>query len=205
MINIYTFPQCSDAWFKAKLGIMSTSHFSDILAKGKGKTRRSYMTRLCGEILTGVHRETYSNADMRRGIEQEPEARREYEFVTGRSVDTIGFAVNGRYGCSPDGLVGSYGGMEIKCVIPSTQTETLLRNGMPPAHKAQVQGCMLIMECGFWDFVSYSPLMERKLFIERIYRDGVYIVKLQEALALFYGELTEMVEQIKKGNTTKWK
>lgn len=201
MVDIYTFPQLSDEWVKVKLGVISVSHFSEVLAKGKGKTRNAYMSRLCGERLTGVHRETYCNDDMRRGIEQEPVARKEYEFLTGNSVNTIGFAINGQLGCSPDGLIGSYGGLEIKSVIPSVQVETLLRDDMPPAHKAQVQGSMLVMECGWWDFLSYSPLMERYAFIKRIYRDGPYVVRLQDELDLFCKQLDEMVEEISKEKT----
>jgi hypothetical protein len=197
MIDIYTYPQLSDAWFKIKLGVISASHFSDVLAGGSGKTRYGYMKRLCGEILTGIHRETYCNADMRRGIEQEPAARKEYEFFTGNSVDQIGFAINNNVGNSPDGLVGNYGLIEIKCVIPSVQVETLLQNDMPTAYKAQVQGAMLVMECGWCDFVSYSPDMDRYLFIKRIHRDGLYVIKLQEAIGLFYRELMEMVAEIR--------
>ena len=197
MVDIYTYPQLSDAWFKIKLGVISASHFSDVLAKGSGKTRQKYMSRLCGEILTGIHRETHCNADMRRGVEQEPMARKEYEFLTGNSVNQIGFAINGDIGCSPDGLIGNYGLLEIKSVIPSVQVETLLRNNMPPAHKAQVQGAMLVMECGWCDFASYSPDMRKYLFIKRIYRDGPYVIKLQEAINLFHKELMEMVAAVK--------
>lgn len=197
MSKYYTWPQGSAEWFNCKLGVISASHFSDVLAKGKGKTRRGYMSRLCGEILTGIHRETYCNADMRRGIEQEPKARKEYEFLTGNSVDQMGFIVNGKAGYSPDGLVGNYGLLEIKCVNPNIQVETLLRNDMPLAHKAQVQGGMLIAGCGYCDFVSYSPDMDRYMFIKRVYRDGPYVVKLQEAINLFYKELMEMVARIR--------
>ena len=195
MVDIYTYPQLSDAWFKIKLGVISTSHFSDVLAKGAGKTRLGYMNKLYNEIVTGIHRETDCNADMRRGVEQEPMARKEYEFFTGNSVDQIGFAINGNMGCSTDGLIGNYGVLEIKSVLPSVQHETLLRNNMPPAHKAQVQGAMLVMECGWCDFVSYSPDVDKYLFVKRIYRDGPYIIKLQEALKIFHRELMEKLRK----------
>lgn len=193
MVDIYTFPQLSDAWFKIKLGVISASHFAEVLAKGAGKTRYGYMNKLYNEIITGIHRETYCNADMRRGVEQEPMARKEYEFLTGNSVDQIGFAINGNMGCSPDGVVGDYGLLEIKSVLPSVQYKTISRNDIPPAHRAQVQGAMLVMECGWCDFVSYSPDMDNYIFIKRVYRDGPYIIKLQEAIDLFHKELMEML------------
>lgn len=195
MIDIYTYPQLSDDWFKIKLGVISASYFSDVLAKGAGKTRSGYMNKLYNEIITGIHRQTYFNADMQRGIEQEPVARKEYEFFTGNSVNQIGFAINGNMGCSPDGLVNICGLLEIKCVLPSVQRKTLLRNDMPSAHKAQVQGAMLVMDCSWCDFVSYSPDMDRYLFVKRVYRDGPYIIRLQEAINLFYEELMEMLRE----------
>lgn len=197
MVDIYTYPQLSDDWFRVKLGVISASHFSDVLAKGSGITRQKYMLRLCGEILTGIHRPTYCNADMRRGIEQEPIARKEYEFLTGDSVDQIGFAINGNMGCSPDGLIGRRGLIEVKAVIPPVQVETLLRNDMPPHHKAQVQGAMLVMECDWCKFISYSPDMKKYLFIKQVFRDEVYIAKLQKAINLFHDELMDMVAKIR--------
>jgi hypothetical protein len=195
MFKIYTFPQGTDEWHKVKLGVISASHFSDVLAKGRGKTRHAYMTKLCAEILTGTHKEGYCNADMRRGIEQEPAARAEYEFITGNEVNEIGFAISGNIGCSPDGLIRINGGLEVKCVIPEVQIETLRRNDVPTAHKAQIQGCMLVLNCGWWDFMSYSPLMDRYYFIKRVYRDGPYICRLQDELDKFYEELMVMVTE----------
>jgi hypothetical protein len=198
MTKIYTFPQRSAEWFRVRLGVISASHFSDVLAKGKGKIRHAYMTKLCAEILTGTHKEGYCSADMRRGIEQEPAARAEYEFSTGNEVNEIGFAISDNIGCSPDGLININGGLEIKCVIPEVQIETLRRNDVPPGHKAQIQGCMLVLNCVWWDFISYSPLMERHSFIKRVYRDGPYICHLQDSLDRFYDELMAMVTRIRR-------
>jgi len=200
MIEIYTMEQGTPEWFKVKLGIISAGSFSKVLAKGSGSTRKGYMLKLAAEILTGEHRETYSNADMARGTEQEPLARAEYEFITGNSVNQIGFAKSGRIGCSPDGLVGSEGGIEIKCVIPEVQIETVLSNKIPSTHKAQIQGCMMILGCQFWDFISYSPLIKGKnyIFIKREYPDLVYqIANLQSGLIEFIRELDELVGKLK--------
>jgi len=199
MIDIYTMPQGISEWFHVKLGIVSASSFSKVLAKGSGATRKGYMLKLAAEILTGEHRETYSNADMSRGIEQEPLARAEYEFITGNSVDQIGFAKKGRIGCSPDGLIGPEGGIEIKCVIPEVQIETVLSNKIPPAHKAQIQGCMMVLDCLWFDFISYSPLIKGRnyIFIKREYRDNEYIANLESELITFIRELDDLVNKLK--------
>lgn len=201
MSEIYTFPQLSPEWFRVKLGIVSAGSFGKVLAKGKNKTRSGYMLKLAAEILTGEHRDTYQSKDMIRGTEQEPQARDEYSFVTGNSVNQIGFCKRGRIGVSPDGLVGSEGGIEIKSVIAETQIETVIANRVPSAHKAQIQGCLFVLDCEWWDFVSYSPLLKNQsrnyIFIKRMFRDEKYIADLQVELIKFIGELDELVEKIK--------
>ena len=198
MLEIYTHDQGSEEWFQCKLGIISASWFSDILAKGTGKMRKNYMLKLAGEIITGTRRKSYQNDDLRRGIEQEPTARSEYEFVTGNSVDQIGFARLGRIGSSPDGLVTSKGGIEIKSVIPEVQIETVLANKVPPIHKAQMQGCMMVLDCEWWDFVSFSPLIKNKnyIFIKRMFRDEEYIANLEKELLSFIRELDDMLKKM---------
>ncbi len=199
MIEIYTFPQLSPEWFQVKLGIVSAGSFSKVLAQGKGKTRKGYMLKLAAEILTGERRDTYQDQDMIRGTKQEPQAREEYEFVTGSSVDQIGFAKRGRIGCSPDGLVGSPGGIEVKSPIPEVQIETVIANRVPPAHKAQIQGNMFVLDLAWMDFVSYSPLLKGKnyIFIKRMFRDEKYIGSLQIELLKFLRELDDLVEKMK--------
>lgn len=198
MLEIFTFPQLSEAWFQIKLGIVSAGSFSKVLAKGEYKVRKTYMLKLAAEILTGTRRETYQDKDMLRGIEQEPAARSEYEFVKGVSVNQVGFARMGRIGASPDGLCGSQGGIEVKSVIPEVQISTIIADKIPPAHKAQMQGCMMILDCEWWDFVSYSPLMKNKnyIFIKRMFRDQEYIKNLQSEILSFLRELDELVRKL---------
>lgn len=198
MLDIYTMDQGSESWFQCKLGIVSAGSFSKVLAKGSGKTRKSYMLKLAAEIITGERRETYQNSEMERGILQEPKARAEYEFNTGNSVDQIGFAKLGRIGCSPDGLVRSPGGIEVKSVIPEVQIETVVANKIPTTHKPQMQGCMMVMDCEWWDFVSYSPLIKNKnfIFIKRMHRDQKYIDDLQKELLVFIKDLDDIVKKM---------
>lgn len=199
MIEIFTFPQLSLEWFQAKLGIVSAGSFSKVLAKGQGKVRKGYMLKLAAEILTGEHRDTYQSQDMIYGTEHEPRAREEYSFVAGNSVNQIGFCKRGRIGASPDGLVGSEGGIEIKSVIAETQIETVIGNKVPSGHKAQIQGNMFVLDLKWIDFVSFSPSIKGKnyIFIKREFRDDKYISNLEFELIKFIGELDDLVEKIK--------
>src|SRR5271154_2311965 len=95
MIQIVECEQSSGDWFRARAGIPTASEFSAVLANGKGggesKTRRAYMLRLAGEIITGEIAETYCSADMERGRIMEPEARDMYAFTRKTDLRRVGF------------------------------------------------------------------------------------------------------------------
>jgi len=90
MIIIDDIEQGSEEWFAARIGSIGGSSIASVVAGGQGKTRKQLMYRLIGEMLSGVKYQGYSNADMQRGIEQEPDARNMYEFITGNEVKEVG-------------------------------------------------------------------------------------------------------------------
>ena len=197
-------PQRSPEWFAERLGHASASRFKDILAKtksGPSASRKNYATQLVCEILTGKREETYVNAAMQRGTDIEPMARMAYESRTGEIVQEAGFLKHAllRAGASPDGLIGEDGGMEIKCPNTATHIETLL-DGMPAEHKAQIQGAMWITGRAFWDFVSYDDRLpeEMRLYVERVFRDDVYIAALAREVETFIGEVDSTVSKLKE-------
>lgn len=188
--------QGSEEWFRARAGIPTASEFSTVLAKGEGKTRRTYMLKLAGEILTGEPMESFSNAHMERGKIMEDEARDLYSFQNGIEPQRVGFVVNDKAGCSPDSFIGDMGGLEIKTALPHIQIERLLKGELPSEHRAQVQGCIWICEREWWDFVSYWPKLPP--LIVRVNRDDGYIATLSGAVKAFNEDLSLMVETIRK-------
>jgi hypothetical protein len=104
-MEIYTCEQGSEEWFAARLGIPTASQFQTIMAKGRdggdSKTRRTYMMKLAGEILTGEPMDSFSNEHTERGHEMEPDARNLYAFMRDCEPQCVGFIRNGQKGCSP--------------------------------------------------------------------------------------------------------
>src|ERR1700761_6196992 len=100
MIEIFTFEQGTEEWRQARLGIPTASEFAAVKAKGEGKTRRTYMMKLIGEIMTGEPSEGFNNGHMDRGKEMEPDARNLYAFRMDVEPVQVGFIRNGRKGCS---------------------------------------------------------------------------------------------------------
>jgi len=197
--------QGSPEWFSARSGIPTASEFHTVMAKGKGGgeslTRKTYLLKLAGEIVTGEPMESFTNAHMERGKAMEDEARDLYSFMTDSDPLRVGFVTNGKAGASPDSLIGDRGGLEIKTKLPHLLIDLLLKGEMPPEHKAQVQGCMWIAEREWWDFAAYWPKLP--LFTKRIIRDDTYIRTIADAVDQFNDELDATVARLRAMETTE--
>jgi hypothetical protein len=85
--------QGTPEWFKQRCGKATASRISDIVAKtktGYSTSRANYMAQLVVERMTQQVAESYSNAAMEWGVENEPFARAAYEAKTGNMVDQVG-------------------------------------------------------------------------------------------------------------------
>jgi hypothetical protein len=198
-LQIFDCEQGTPEWHAARLGLPTASMFSTVMASGKGGgpslTRAKYMRELVGERITGTVAESYSNAHMERGKEQEDEARALYAFMNDEPVTQVGFIRNGDKGCSPDGLIGKNGMVEFKSALPHIVIDLLLKNEAPSEHKAQCQGGLWVAGREWIDLVVSWPKLPP--FKARIYRDEVYIAALAKAVSLFNEELAEMEARIR--------
>jgi hypothetical protein len=200
MMQIIECEQGSPEWFKARLGIPTASEFHTVMAKGRdggaSVTRRTYLMKLAGEIVTGEPMESYSNIHMERGKTMEDEARDCYAFIKDVEPQRVGFIVNGSKGCSPDSLIGARKALEIKTKLPHLLIELLLKDEFPPEHKAQCQGILMVAERDEIDIGVYWPKMP--LFVKTATRDDLYIRQLSDAIDRFNDELQETVARIRR-------
>ena len=198
-MEIINIDQRSDEWFKLRLGSIGGSSIAEVTAGGTGKTRKTLLYRMAGEILSGQKYNGYQNADMLRGVEQEAEARSLYELVTGTTVQQVGICKESEHThCSPDGLVGDDGMIEIKCTIPSVHVETIVENVVPAAYRKQIAWSLGITGRAWCDFVSYSPTVSDKpIFIIRLERNEKLISELRIAADTFIAEMLEIVKKIR--------
>jgi hypothetical protein len=187
--------QNSPEWMKARSGLVTASAFKDVMAKGEGKTRRTYMLKLAGEIISGEPAESYSNVHTERGHAMEDDARNFYSLIKDVEPERVGFIVNGRKGCSPDSLIGDTGMLEVKTKLPHLLIEVLLKDEFPPEHKAQCQGALWVAERDWIDIAIYWPNMP--LFVKRATRDEKYIANLSAEVDRFNADLDEVVRQVR--------
>lgn len=191
--------QNSPEWFRARMGLPTSSMFATVMASGKGgaesKTRATYLRKLAGEIITGEPMENYSNAHMERGHLMEGEARDFYAFMAGERPELVGFIRNGQKGGSPDSLVGADGLLEIKTALPHILIGYIEADKFPAEHVAQCQGNLWVSEREWLDLTVYWPKMPS--FIKRIYRDEDYIKNLSAEVDKFNDELAQIVERVR--------
>lgn len=197
-----TVEQGSELWRRIRAGLVSASRFKDATAGGSGATRKSYMYQLATELLTGKPvTEFDTTAWMERGLELEQEAREAYEFRTGMAVRQVAFVRSGDFenvGCSPDGMVGEQGLVEIKCPKLVTHVGYIIDDRLPPAYKKQVQGQLWVTEREWCDFVSYHPESNVPLWVKRVERDEPFIQAMRNDIARFNEELLNVVNILKE-------
>jgi hypothetical protein len=174
-MKFHNIQQNTDAWLNLRAGKISGSKLGIVMAnygKAFGEPAKKYAVDIAVERMTGKPiTSSFSNDHMQRGHEQEPIARSLYEREMFCNVENGGFFCDEYLGCSPDGLVGDSGIIEIKSVIPSVHYKNILRKSFDPAYKWQCLGNLLFTGREFIDFVSFCDDFPegKNLFTYRAY------------------------------------
>lgn len=194
-MQIHKVEQKTDEWYALRRGRLTASEAQAIGNNGKGL--ETLVLCLMAEKYASVQEEKYNNGDMDRGNELEAQARSIYELERGVTVEQVGFISEGDYaGCSPDGLIGEDGGIEIKCPN-NVKYFSLLLNGekaIDTAYIWQVQMNLLLTGRKWWDLVFYSPNYTESMKVFRIVPDKKMHEALKEGLKI--GELK--IKEIEK-------
>ena len=204
--------QGTEEWFQQRLGKVTASRISDVIAKtktGVSTSRQNYLIQLVSERLTGKKTDSFTNKAMEDGVEREPIARKLYESKTNSIVTEVGFfdhPVIKSSGASPDGAVnseeeGKYAGLiEIKCPIETTHTNTLMSKSVPSKYIPQMQWQMACTNARWVDFISFNPNFpeELQVFVKRLDRDDAYIAELEVEVIKFLEEIEQTIIKLKE-------
>ncbi len=198
-MKIINVEQGTEEWFNARKGVPTASAFSKIVTPAKGgksASSKTYMYELLSEKLGAETEAGFSSEWMERGIELEEMARSLFELETGLLVEEVGMIKtdDGFIGCSPDGLIGEDGGIEIKCPKASTHVEYMIEGVLPLKYKTQVMGSLMVSERDYWYFMSYHPDLEP--FILKVERDEEFIAKMKSHIDDFVKELNEKYDKV---------
>lgn len=179
--------QGSAEWLQARLAIPTASQFHRILTPKTMKPSSQaagYRNELLAEWFLGESSEAGRSEFMARGSDMEDEAVKWYEFDRSVTVDRVGFCLTDdrRVGCSPDGLVGEDGGLEIKVLSAANHVGALLTDDSEQ-HRCQIQGSLFVTGRQWWDRLYYHPTLPS--VVRRMERDAQFIGSLESALLQF--------------------
>lgn len=182
--------QGTEEWLNARKLHITASNAQAIASNGKGL--QTYIYKVITENYS-KNTESYQSEDMVRGNELEPIARELYELEKGCTVKQVGFIEMSKYvGCSPDGLVGEEGGVEIKCLNDANHVYLSLTGKIDSKHDWQMQMCMLVTKRKWWDYVAFNPDLPNELIIIRVPLD----TKKQEKLLLGIESGVKLLKQL---------
>lgn len=194
--------QGTPEWHELRRGKVTASRVADILAKtktGPSASRQNYLIELALQRTTKAIEPSYTNAAMEWGTATEPQARVAYEVSTSKFVDQVPFidhpTIQG-FGCSPDGLVGADGLLEIKCPNSATHWEYFKSKEPPKKYFIQMQAQMAVTGAKWCDFVSFDPRMPERsqLLIVNVPRDSEFIVFMEAEIKIFLDEVAVEVK-----------
>lgn len=188
-------------WLDARKGMFTASRFADLLADPSTVRYQGYITEVVNEIIGVPDFDDGNKPWFRHGHEWEPEARGSYEFECDVEVVETGFIVSEELhyvGCSPDGLVGDDGGVEIKSRKSRDAYLKSVAAGVDSIHIPQIQGCMWVTGRQWWDYISYykaPEVADYDMHVHRVHRAEAYINRLRSACRVAWVEVKRRVEE----------
>lgn len=204
--RVVTTDQRTDAWRAARVGHLTGSRASDMLAtikKGEAAGRRNLRVQLVLERLTGQPQEDgFQSKDMQRGTEMEAEAFAAYEALTGNLTRRAGFLAHHELlaGCSIDGEVNNYTGIiELKVPKSATHLDYLRSREVPGDYLKQVQHNLWITDAQWCDFISYDPRFPEslRLLITRVTMDEAQRKSYELLVRMFLTEVEKELDEVK--------
>ena len=190
--------QGSDEWHAARCGLLTASEMGRIitakaLKPAANDKASAHLYELLAQRFTGYVEPTYVSDDMLRGQADEIEARALYARHHA-AIDEVGFVTRAFgdglvIGCSPDGLVGDDGLIEIKSRRQKFQAETIVSNAVPDEYVIQVQTALLVAGRAWCDFISYCGGMP--LAVIRTWANEAVQEAILAAAQSFEATLTE--------------
>lgn len=158
--------QGSQPWHQLRCGKLTASEIHKIITPtlkvADNDDTRAHLYELLAQRVTQYVEPSYIGDAMLRGMDDEIEARLQYDKNYAPVTD-VGFVTNDKWGFtigySPDGLVGDDGLIECKSRKQSLQMRSLIEHvsasKIDPKFMLQVQTGLLVTERKWCDLVSY--------------------------------------------------
>lgn len=200
--------QRSIDWERIRLGRFTASEINKLMGKRTANkpftdTAMTYIKSKIAEQLTGVSEQKHGAA-LEWGLDNEGEAIQVFQQRTGLKVDVAMFVPYGDHaGGSPDGYIGEYAIIEVKCPYNSANHVEFLLLGegnelkdVKPEYYDQIQSNLLFTKRSQAYFISYDPRMPdpMNLAYRIVQRDDNRIEEIKERLSDAINTKTALIE-----------
>ena len=191
-MKIYNFSQRSPEWYNIRKLKGTASKATEIITRGKGLD--TLAKTLLYQYFSNNIEESYSNEHTERGNELESVAKSVYELENSIYVKDVGFIEYNEYiGCSPDGLIGENGLLEIKCPSDRVYFDYLLGETIDNKYMNQIQMQLLITGREWCDLFFYNPNFKINSITHRIFPCKKYFENLIDG----FERLEELIKKYK--------
>ncbi len=210
-------------WFKLRMGIPTASELGNLLTPEfelrKGEMPKSFVYSKVAEAWSGRPLISTGNWNTEQGQILEDEAIPWYALEYDKKIKQVGFITtdDGRFGCSPDGLIrsddcdsehfkiinglGYECGIEIKSPAAHTHCKYLCMGVLPKEYVAQVYGSMFVTGFKKWIFVSYRRGFPA--LVLEIQRDDKAMNAIGAAVDAFHRDFDRAMQRIKNIDTLR--
>ena len=200
MIIENSFKQGDPEWHDARLDSLGGTDISKIItSKGiRSTSREDFLLEKASMIISRKSKPLYKTYEMQWGNDNEPEARRLFEFIKDIELSECAMIFNDEkrnWHISPDGYNEELEiGWETKCPQLKEFLKTKEGNKLPTAHILQVQTSLALTGWESWWFMSYFPGL--KPFMIEVGRDEELIKTIKIEVRMFHNDLKKLIAKI---------
>lgn len=197
--------QRSSEWFAARSNRITASIVGAILGNNPYQSRDDVMRDKVRESF-GLEVEFQGNAATEWGTKYEDLTIQEYFFTTSKHIEDSGLIIHKDYdylACSPDGLLGEDGGLEVKTPYRAKKAYSLDEKAY---YRDQVMFSIIVADKQYWDF--YCCVLQEVDGAMKNVDDHLETVTREQAeewwtenfpkLEEFYNEFKEIISDKKK-------
>lgn len=200
-VKVYDFEQRTPEWYAVRELKFTASDANALISRGKGVLsliEEKLMDYFSSGVFEEYEKKPYTK-DMQRGVEFEEQARRIYELETGLKVSEVGFCeLTENAGCSPDGLVGDDGLIEIKNHSNKVFFKLMQDRKIENKYLDQMQYQMFVTGRQWCDYFGFNPNFDPCFIKIRIHKDPEVFQQIRDGLSYAVPILLKRKEELSK-------
>lgn len=191
--------QRSSEWDSERIGVLTGTRAAALM--GGKAARKTLLAEMVREVAMASKKGIYQSQSMKKGVDDEAEAREYYEFINDVKItdyDTyIVSDFHHRIAVSPDGLITDCGGIEIKNLEPHNHIAVMLDGEVDKKYEHQIYWAIMICKTEWWDYFGYCKELpdNLKAYTKKYYAEPKIIDNYKTTALEFLAEFEATLER----------